>query len=46
MNGCAVADRCKVCGQDILVGETYFDFDGETVHKECLTEYLEGKENG
>ena len=32
--------RCCVCGERILPDEQYYDFDGDTVCRECMSDYV------
>jgi len=30
--------QCKFCGEDIQVGEEYFEYDGKKYHEECFSD--------
>ena len=30
--------KCKYCGEDIQVGEEYFEYDGKKYHEECFND--------
>ena len=35
-----VVDDCKICNRYIFEGESYYDFSGDIVCEDCLSDYV------
>ncbi len=38
-----IHSECYQCGNEIYIGDDYYDLDGRDIHEDCIEDYLASK---